>query len=754
MDMDEKGFAVQPQEASQLGLLPAYTLDVCFAHFAAQPFSLEQLEALGTSAAGGAELLVGLQALRRSGWVQAVKKTWGERLFFIPLPVFLSLQHEKLGQLQLSAAGNPLRGEPLNGSPGAGSRIKLLHPAKPGLADDLFRALSVIAKGELPLTAKGTVHQRSLGKFAAAASLKDEDVEDLGLRYPQQDAYPPAAAVILDLALSLGLAERGDGAWRVREKELRQWLGLNKEQMDSRLLRELLERYVPANAGLQHFACALLLPWFEAGRWYSTGGLIKQLELNGVKTPADDTGRRWVQSWLTALAAFGWTELGNGGESGEDELHFRWVSKPHPADIFPAGDSRQPDEAAKANQPAFFVQPDYEVLVPPGTPYTLRWELELCCELVSSDIMTTYRVSRKGVAAALEHGRTPTEVLALLARHSASGVPDNVRAALEQWGRELGRLSFAQVTLLRCADGEAAEKVALDQRLAPLLQRLGPLDFAVEQANIGQVRRELKRLGMEPLDNAGPGGLPEQQPLYPRALPPWPDLSVGVQPDSLDLAAADPFGAEGGRAEEGLGARPKETFEAFKARPKEAFETAEAFGAYQEETLKPAADFRKGASAAGRGKETPEAAKVRPAAAEASAAAGNRREAGQDRFQGWIYAGHPVSLYQADDGFPDMEELLPGYREIPGAWTKELRTYHSSTVKQLLQRALDWRTRVELGIRGTTLTALPLWIKGEGQWRAGVLGRVTSEGGGVKEERLEFGPEELEGVRIIFPSPK
>lgn len=87
-----------------------------------------------------------MPALLRRGDIKAVRKAWGERLYYLPLA--MSLQRQRVW-------GYPAL-KPLAGGP-----ARLRREAKAGLAFDLFRALTYIAGNGLKLTAKGTIHQRS-----------------------------------------------------------------------------------------------------------------------------------------------------------------------------------------------------------------------------------------------------------------------------------------------------------------------------------------------------------------------------------------------------------------------------------------------------------------------------------------------------------------------------------------------------------------------------------------------------------------
>ncbi|WP_174704672.1 helicase-associated domain-containing protein [Paenibacillus physcomitrellae] len=736
-------------------------LEILFIRFAAQPFSIEQLEGQATAYCPAAELVYGLHLLRRAGLVNTMSRGWGEPLYALSLQAYFEIQQKSFLLLEADQSRN----ERLQG------HVKLLKEAKRGLAHDLLRVLSGIAKGALPLTAKGRVQQRALSKFTGLFSLSDEDLGGLQLSYPEQDDYPPAAAVLLDMALALGLTRKDEQAWAVNEHELIRWLRSDEALREGLLMAELLERYVPANPFLQHLVCALLHPAFLPGKWGSIEGILRQLRAKRIQLDSPLAGQRqeadrqetspigsWLLSWLKALCGFGWLELGYADEQGrgipealaavlaagnnglDDEkplkerereqgqdlgfplagLMIRWLRKPDLKAVFcrrmaETQSGRQgalagfEGEAATSasigtsdgtsegtgvrtdarcglgnpHEAAFFVQPDYEVLVPPNTPYTIRWELELCCELISADVMTTYRLTRESVERAAENGRKAGEVLAFLERHALTGVPDAVSLAVREWGEQRKHTSLFHATLLHCADERTADRIAAEPAAEGALERIGSCHFIVSANERMPVVQMLEQLGVtlyNPLEEAAAAnGV-----LYPRVSP----------------------------------------------------------------------------ALSGSGTRGSEASKDRNEAVQAP--------------QAWIYAGKPVRIQKADASIPNLEELFPGLRRIPAAWTSEVRTYHASTVKLMLQQALEWKAGVELRLNNGTFTAVPRWIKGSGDWRVGAelapKDNSKAEEGNSKEGKgnskagegegfhagtyTELIPADIEGIRILLPAER
>ncbi|GJM70002.1 hypothetical protein HMSSN036_22180 [Paenibacillus macerans] len=69
-------------------------LRLLFYRFAGQPFKLEQVDSAAAGGVSGAELRAAMPALLRRGDIKAVRKAWGERLYYLPLD--MSLQRQRV----------------------------------------------------------------------------------------------------------------------------------------------------------------------------------------------------------------------------------------------------------------------------------------------------------------------------------------------------------------------------------------------------------------------------------------------------------------------------------------------------------------------------------------------------------------------------------------------------------------------------------------------------------------------------------
>lgn len=472
-------------------------LGCLFARFAGQPFKLEQARQAAKGEISGADILAALPALLSSGIVSAVRKAWGEKLYYLSLPSLLGVPYIE--------AYPPLREQD-------SGLITLRREAGTGLALDLFHSLAWIAKHGLRITAKGTIHQKERSKLEGLISLSDQDAVGLGLSYPHADVYSPALAVVLDMMLAKGLIVKDRPKWNLHSARLSSWLSQDIQGMNEQLLLEVLQRYVPADARLQHIAFRLVSYDLQFGQWYSLEELLDSLHERALLEEELTTEQRvWIEAWLEALCGFGFVELGVIAAEG---TAFRWlldrkglaslgqerVISSKMAQIDDHAD--EPNGEISSGHPVvLIVQPDFEILVPPDFSLAVRFELEACAEHVTTDVMSVYRISRNAVDQAAALGRSVQDIMELLSRYAAT-VPDSVRAALEQWGREIGRTELMEAQLLRCADLEAAERIASMSDLGEKLERIGPQHFIVVGEQSAEIIKRLEAERLAPVSSS------------------------------------------------------------------------------------------------------------------------------------------------------------------------------------------------------------------------------------------------------------
>lgn len=390
-----------------------------WSRYAGQCFDDGKLRSLYVQRLSGLEVQLAVVSLLQQGWLQMVKQGWGDRLYYIPF--------EQLQILQ-EGFGHPEAPYEHQG------RVKLQQEGRSGISVDIFNIAVYMTKNRMPLTSKGVLHKKIIQKLDHIVDLRPSDVEGLDLQYFHGDVYPSNITIVLDLLLALGLANPKQGELILDSHALRQWLQLSSEAMDRIILRYMLERYVPASAEYQHYVFRICHSFLTGGQWHPVEQKMPDVVGDGLKGQINHQKSTLAVAipWLQLLTGCGYTDL---GVNDEGYVMFRW-RRPL-SSLF--GDDRIDDSRTGK----LFVQADFEILIPPDVPNTVKFTAARCTERVSDDRMTVYRLTRESVTQAAETGMGPDKIVAFLTEHAAAGIPENVLTVLVQWGKEMKRLDIS-----------------------------------------------------------------------------------------------------------------------------------------------------------------------------------------------------------------------------------------------------------------------------------------------------------------------
>lgn len=460
-------------------------LKLLCAEYAAEPFEEGKEERLRPATLCRAEQKLVMYELRRAGMLVGRQKIWGEKLYQIPVEQLPLLEHKFFSY-------QPRFKE--------GSAMKLTMEAGAGLEVDLFRALLFIAQEGLPITAKGSIHKKYLNRLTAQLSFRDEHLLGVSVlsHYPEIESLSVVVAV--DLLLCLGLISKQNSGYILEVDVLEKWLRLTESRMKEILYGIVINRYGSSRPADQHFRYLISASEFSTGKWTDHSELVDWMaDLNLVKGNDRCELEKSGLEWLRCLVGFGWCELGS---THEGTPCFRWTSARPKLDYDNKPLSDSDNEFSSA---LFIIQPDFEILVPPEVPYDVRWTLSACAELLQSDVMWSFRLTREMFEFASDKGISPEETISWLKAHALGGIPPSVELSLEQWGRSIGRTSLSEVILLTCRSEEEGASIAAHPRLQGSLIRLGSLHFIVQPECIEQVRKELAIAGMAPSRIIGGG---------------------------------------------------------------------------------------------------------------------------------------------------------------------------------------------------------------------------------------------------------
>jgi hypothetical protein len=140
------------------------------------------------------------------------------------------------------------------------------------------------------------------------------------------------------------------------------------------------------------------------------------------------------------------------------------------------------------------VQPDFSVIVIGLNPASLA-ELTLFCERATKGAAygaTVLKITRESVVKAVRLGLKPAEIVARLTRHSSNALPANVQREVKEWSSWVRRVTSSKVTILRCGDAEAADRVMAV--LGRRTERLNETSVAIDHAKLTAKDRD-KLLG-------------------------------------------------------------------------------------------------------------------------------------------------------------------------------------------------------------------------------------------------------------------
>ncbi|WP_123039945.1 helicase-associated domain-containing protein [Cohnella candidum] len=419
------------------------------------------VEALKDGLHTGAEWRAGLARLRRAGVLFAIRKTWGDRLYYVPTDMAAVWQRLLL----------PANAEPLAAIESA-DVVPRPAPYRPTLALKLLSAWAFIGRKGLPLTAKGAISKPAAEKLASVMKIASEELAPLGLVYPQHDQQPAASALAVDLGLVTGVLKRMDGAIAVDAAGAAAWTANPIAFADAVLHRRILERYAASDPA-RHMAASAIADC-RPDAWY------RELEIARIGVRPID-----VEVWLDLLAAFGWAEWGTIGNEGVFRL-----TVPLDISVF---------AAAEDETEPFHVQPDGEIYVPPGVGLAERWALEELAEPVSADRVYVYRLTKSAAERAYENGWPLERVRSFLERGSGMPVPGPVEDALRDWLRNLGKIRLEEAVLLRTDSAETASWLLEDAEIAgKLAERLGDRDFLVSRDALKGLEARLAKTGFKP----------------------------------------------------------------------------------------------------------------------------------------------------------------------------------------------------------------------------------------------------------------
>lgn len=636
----------------ELSVRERNVLHILVASIGSEPFDWPRLERQTLPVMSGAEAKVGFLLLLKKGLVYMFRKSWGEHVYVLAEDALALWQRLLIPSLP----------GPLQSLAGESGGMEYHEASGAGLTSLLFQTLVLFEHNEMKLTKSGALHKKQLQKWSELLTLNDERFTGLSLKYAYADIYPFKIAVMLEFLSRLQLIEQREEQFGLRERAVHRWLSITEREQTKQLYRIWQRVAFPGTAWLQH--AALLMERQPVDVWFTAEGLVQWLHANkllpaGLEDPArfQELVEQLKQQWIYPLTAFGWVEQGTAGADGDPAL-YRWRVHPLEAAATPA----------ESGEEGFYVQPDFEILVPPHVSSLVRWELSAIADQVKADLVSVYKLGKESLQRGLEKGRKLDELLRFLDQHSLYGIPDNVKLTLEQWAKPFGKVQLAEVLLLRCEDAEVAEAVGkLPGSAECLLEPIGDRAWIIRED-------QLKRL-TELLDKAG-----------------WMPGKLKLLGDSGPLEGSKPAGST--RAPE-------------------------------DEVHASALDQRLGDYSTSKADSSGDSIPIAD--------------------KGFLYSKHTFMYFDMEPKIPEVRDLYPDLQGVPQGWMKDYRTYHASTRREMVEKALEWKTALQIRHNGLDQVIAPRKLQEtRGSWSMTGL-----EQSGLQEICLFS--EDLQEMKIILP---
>ncbi|GGD65156.1 helicase-associated domain-containing protein [Paenibacillus nasutitermitis] len=384
----------------------ADTLVLILQRFGSLPFQEEQLLLAGLPGVAGAEYRIGLIMLANAGIVFAVRKGWGEKLYFLPRDTYLPW-HLACFAFDVPAAQ------------GAAQRTDIVYEENedyvPQLGLQLLHVLAELVRTGMSKTVKGSLTKRTIEKCGSQIAIPAEKLSAAGLKAVPFTDCPLPLLFVMDIAVRMGWLEEDSEAFTLVRQPWMKWLNLSAEEREGGLLNFIIGQYALVDSDIA--GAAAVTAGLEGLEWYLNADIEHKLAQISASPQEPPTA---LTRWVELMTACGYMEQ-MGTTNGD--RYIRWLIDPSPP---LAGNLHQYGEQVQ-------ISPDGDIYISPSASAAIRWELEMISERKSAERMTIYRLNEKTAVKAVQRGHSCQEIIAVLEKASGCPLPDPVRVAVHGW---------------------------------------------------------------------------------------------------------------------------------------------------------------------------------------------------------------------------------------------------------------------------------------------------------------------------------
>ncbi|MDE0301123.1 MAG: helicase-associated domain-containing protein [Candidatus Poribacteria bacterium] len=414
------------------------------------------------------------QSLHESGLIFLVSTGHFQHIYMIP---------EDLQSLLLKVFSDEINAGLI--SPGAAP--KSIRSDRFALLQDTFTFLSTAERDGIRLTQRLTVHKHAQKRLLNAFEVT-EDTTKIYDRINPPDGTTDRLHFIHNFCQHHQLVHL-DNSNNLHCSELgHEWIQKSNAEKLSTIFQYWLKHDVYPSRQLT--MAHSLLRILSENRWVKLSSILGQVQRLSVEETWEQTlyshlERRFT-NYLTYMGCVNFNATAEDSVIQLTEIGMRLIAGQSIADI--------------ERESTFVLQPNYEILASSNLAPGIRWKLNLIAEIHQASQVITYKLTPQSIYNSLRAGMSVNEILAFLEAYSKTGIPQNVKLSIHEWGTRYGQVYFMDVMLLRCKNERLAQELKSNKQIAKhILGEVSPSDLVISRERFEELKRLLEKNNIMPL---------------------------------------------------------------------------------------------------------------------------------------------------------------------------------------------------------------------------------------------------------------
>lgn len=406
-----------------------------------------------------ARLRIGLSLLAGRGLVFRLRLPGGELVYWCP---------REVREAYLAGRVTPC---PLPTTDAAGENRLV------GVWDTLFYFLVLIEREGLALTKEKRIPQHIRRKWSAELELDSDGLQGTDWENGNEEA---AFALLLHLARRLDLIQLEERSVKLQRPAVSHWLLLSWSERLDMLFHAVEDLFLFSRP--QHHPLWWWLKKQNHTGWHhweeTVSAAWRDLAAEGDGISRGEVAET-LQQWMSPLTWMSWMEwIENKGNP-------LWRWSPWVSML------KRGEGGVKGR-----VQPDGEVLLPPGTPLAERWRLAQFADYMGGEQLSHYLLSPDAVKRGARMGLELEEMERVLQELTGRPLPATVTESIREWAKPQGaRLESVWLAELD-EDDLAGEWLQCFSERPDWGRRVGERSFALTEAGVDAFQRWLEERGV------------------------------------------------------------------------------------------------------------------------------------------------------------------------------------------------------------------------------------------------------------------